>query len=111
MIADYFNEVVQVERVGFVSENSEITKRQEFLPYLENLCCNIQPLDSSLNSDFKDGFGKNLIMFCAVSDIVEGDRVTRENGTQYKIVAVETFEGIPGGRLKHSEITLRAFEQ
>jgi hypothetical protein len=110
MISDYFDEYVSVERMGFVAEGSEITQKKEFLPYISNLCCNIQPIDASISKDITDGFGKDLVLFCANNDIIEGDRIVREGGDAYRVVAVENFKGLPGVRVKHAEIIIRAFE-
>ena len=110
MLGDYFDEVVKIERLAFIAEGSEITRKQEFQTHLENVCCNIQPIEASITKDITDAFGKDLVMFCANADIVEGDRVVRKDGTIYRIVAIENFKGIPGGRLKHLEIIIRAFE-
>jgi len=110
MISDYFNEYVRVDRMGFIAEGSEITQKKGFVPFILNLCCNIQPIDASISKDITDGFGKDLVLFCANNDIVEGDRIVREDGEVYRVVAVENFIGLPGVNMKHAEIIIRAFE-
>lgn len=109
MIKDFYNELVDVERMDFVYEGSEITRKKEFISHLTNVCANIQPLDPSITQDINTAFGKNLLMFCDVLDIIEGDRIIWKT-EEYRIVGVEKYEAQTGFTGPHMEIQIRAFK-
>ena len=107
MILECYNEAVYTKRLQAVVG----TNKKEFGTYLENISCQIQPADSAISQDIDMGFGKNLLMFCGVVDIVEGDRVFRTiSGVdiEYRVVGIKTFKNM--GNNSHMEILIRIFQ-
>ena len=85
MIEIEYNQIIDVTRLTPTVNNTE-----EYDDHLSSVRCSIQPLDDSFNEDQKGSFGKDRLMFCAVVDIKENDKVLFD-GTTYRVVAVESF--------------------
>jgi hypothetical protein len=111
-----YNETVDVERLGYAggSGSGQISGPgadfKEFSVYIIGLRCLIQAFDEKIAQDITYGFGKEHLMFCAVRDIQEGDRVIRtEKGkdVEYRVTAVKKLEQ---GQNPHLEIKIRVFK-
>ena len=102
MINIEYNQLVDVSRLTSTTNNREI-----YDDHLDSVRCAIQPLDDSFNQDIVGSMGKDRLMFCAVQDIVEGDKVTFESKV-YKVVAVENFNDFRRQE-QHMEILIREY--
>lgn len=77
---------------------------EQYAAHLSDIPCHIQPLDDSYTEDLSGNFGKDKLMFCPVSDILEGDRVI-DGDDEYRVVAAESFEFL--GIVRHMELRIR----
>lgn len=103
-----YDETVDTKRMT----KAEDSNKKTLVANLSDLACHIQPDDSNITQDISVGFGKNLLMFCSVSDIIEGDRVYRtidEVVYEYRVVSVESFNNA-FGISSHMEVRIRAFK-
>lgn len=102
-ISNYFNRSCTLLREDFVS-GSDIKK--DFVQVGDQFSCHFQPLDEAIGQDGQGAFGKNWLIFCALRDIREGDKVVIDGG-EYKVAGVQNydFSGNP-----HLEVLLRAFK-
>jgi hypothetical protein len=99
-IEDHYDKNINTERL---SEESGIS---EYDPNLTGVAAHIQPLDEAYSEDLDGSFGKDSMMFCAVVDILEGDRVI--DGTdEYRVVGVKKYKFL--GEDKHMEVRIRQF--
>lgn len=103
MIENNYNQTIDVQRLATVSGN-----KKAYSAHLSDVDCHIQPLDPSISQDIEGGFGKDKLMFCAVADIQEGDRVIHGSDT-YKVVGIEKFDQFKK-RSHHMEVILRIFK-
>lgn len=115
MISDLYNEIVNVERLTTVTTEVDgqpvATKKKDFTAHLSDVDCHIQAYDEDITKDITNGFGKDLRLFCAVADIIEGDRVIRDpSGTpvEYRVVGVKKYDNY--GDNDHLEVRIRAFK-
>ena len=102
MIALQYDKTITVKRM--VEDESGIG--EEYVEFLTAIPCHIQPLDETFSTDLDGSFGKNSLMFCDVSDILEGDRII-EGANEYRVVGVESFHFL--GADRHMELTIRKF--
>jgi hypothetical protein len=108
MIESLYDETVDVKRLTQVDDGS----KKDFQAFLDDVACHIQPLEDNITQDITTGFGKDLLMFCAVADIREGDRVERTISSvvyEYRVVAVENYNNF-FRRPSHMELRIRAFK-
>lgn len=106
MISDLYNEYVNIERLATVTGN-----KKNFASHLSGVHCHIQAYDEDITKDITNGFGKDVRLFCAVADIVEGDRVIRDPGgtpVEYRVVGVKAYDNY--GDNDHMEVRIRAFK-
>lgn len=101
MIGLQYNDSVDIKRLAVVSG-----AKKTYGAHLSSVACHIQPLNDSIDQDISVGFGKNFVLFCAVLDIVEGDRVIW-GSKEYRIVGMESFTM---GTNPHMELTIRIFQ-
>jgi hypothetical protein len=113
-IEQNFSETVDVERLGYNngsgSGGSVANDFKEFSIFIIGLKCLIQDYDEKIGQDITYGFGKDKLLFCALKDIQEGDRVIRtQNGKDidYRVTAVKKFHQ---GLNPHMEIKIRVFK-
>jgi hypothetical protein len=99
-----YDKTVIVERIADVDSGD--AGEEEYKPHIASLSCHIQPLDESFSQDIDGQFGKDWILFCKVSDILEGDRIT-DGSDVYRVVGVETFNFL--GENRHMEIRIREY--
>ena len=101
MLEDHYTETVVVNRL------SSGTKKT-FEEHLTGVKCHIQPFEDDISQDITIGFGKDLLMFCDVVDIIEGDRIVW-NTEEYRVVGLMSdFSFLK--RAHHMEIRIRAFK-
>lgn len=100
MIASLYDKTATVKRLSDASN-----AKRTYGVHIASLPCHVQPQDRSITEDIEGGFGKNQLLFCAVNDIGEGDRIVIDS-EEYRIVGVETFDI---GRNPHMEILIRHF--
>lgn len=101
MIESQYNKSVTVQRLAD-EEESGYTEAYE--DYITNVACHIQPLDDSYGQDIEGNFGKDWLMFCAVADIAEGDRII-DGSEEYRVVSVESYRFL--GEPRHMELRIR----
>lgn len=99
MIEDQYNKMVDVQRVVDDSGNTEV-----YDDHITDLPCHIQPLDETFVQDIEGNFGKDWMMFCAVNDILEGDKII-DGADEYRVTGVESFEFL--GSPRHMELRIR----
>ena len=99
-IEQNYDRSVTVQRLD--DQTSSYT--EEYVNYLMSVPCHIQPLDDAYNQDVEGNFGKEWLMFCAVRDILEGDRII-DGAVEYRVVGVESFRFL--GEDRHMEVRLR----
>lgn len=99
-IEDHYDRTIDTERLFDDSGGGTET----YDTYLTGVACTIQPLDESFGEDLTGSFGKDFLMFCAVQDILEGDKVI-EDSTEYKVVGVESYAFL--GQDRHMEVRIR----
>lgn len=80
--------------------------KKEYVTYLEDEPCHLQPLSDSVTSDLEGGFGKDFLMYCDILDIKNTDRIFID-GLEYRITGLETLQ-FKGN--DHLELTVRAFK-
>lgn len=102
-IEAHYNQEFTSQRLTIVSGN-----KKDYQNQIVDEPCHVQPLDPSLSQDIEGGFGKDKLMFCAVKDIKEGDRVIIASDT-YRVVGVETYSNFLK-RANHMEVILRIFK-
>jgi len=98
-----YNKSVTIERFN----ENESGDGESYGPHLSAVPCCIQPLDESYTEDLSGSFGKDSFMFCAVQDIVEGDRVI-DGDDEYRIYGVKSHSFL--GRARHMELRIRKFK-
>lgn len=98
-IEENYDRTVKTQRVTEESGSNKETY-EDFLTGVE---CHIQPLEEGFTEDLDGNFAKDWMMFCAVLDILEGDRVV-DGDDEYKVVGVESFGW---DEPKHMEIRIR----
>lgn len=101
-----FNETVSVKRLTDVAG----TNKQIYDTHIAALSCHIQPLEPEISEDIDGGYGKNFLMFSAIDDVQEGDRIFRtvgEETKEYRVMGVERYD-FQGHA--HLEIIIRIFE-
>jgi hypothetical protein len=97
-----YDKTVSVERLTAIAE----TETEEYISHISSLLCHIQPLDESFSEDQPGSFSKDLMMFCAVSDILENDRIVFESNN-YLVVGVNIFNFL--GYDRHMEVRIKEF--
>lgn len=98
-----YNQTATTQRETAVSMS---TIKKSYTTNLTSFKCHVQPLDAEVFQDVPGGFGKNWLMFCPVLDIKEGDKVTVDGTTDYRVTGVENYNF---SRNPHLEVTIRAF--
>lgn len=101
-IQNKYDKIVNITRESFLSGS---TVKKAFVSHLIGVKCHIQPYESQIGEYMPGAFGKDMLMFCDVLDIKEGDHVILGEKT-YTVAGVETFDfsGNP-----HMEILIQAF--
>lgn len=99
-----YDKTVRVDRLTDVDSGD--AGEEEYTVHLTALPCHIQPLEDSFSEDLTGQFGKDHILFCAVNDILEGDRIT-DGSDVYRVVGVEQFKFL--GENRHMEIRIREY--
>jgi hypothetical protein len=79
---------------------------EEYADNIVDLECHIQSLDESFTEDLDGSFGKDSLMFCAISDILEGDRII-DGSDYYRVVGMKIFDF--GSINDHMELRIRMF--
>lgn len=102
MIKIDYNQIVSVSRLTPTVNNTE-----EYASHLTGVRASIQPLDDSFSEDIVGSMGKDRLMFCAVLDIVENDKVTFDSKV-YRVVAIENFNDFRRQE-QHMEILIREY--
>lgn len=97
-----YNRCVSVKRLTATAG----TENEQYDTHIEKLACHIQPLEDAYGEDLQGSFGKDWLMFCKVSDILENDLVV-DGSVEYRVVAVESFAFL--GRNRHMEVRIRRF--
>lgn len=102
MINIEYNQIVDVSRL-----TSAVNDTEEYTSHLTGVRASIQPIDDTFNEDQTGSFGKDRLMFCAVQDIKENDKVLF-GGTTFRVVAVEDFDDFRRQE-QHMEILIREY--
>lgn len=95
------------QRVSVLRLAEDTNDREVYESHLTGVRCEIQPLDDTFNEDITGSMGKDRLMFCAVQDIKEGDRVVFDLKT-YRVVALENFDDFRRQE-QHMEILIREY--
>lgn len=98
-----YTKIVDIQRF----DDNESGDGEAYGPHLSAVPCHIQPLDESYNEDLTGSFGKDSLMFCAVQDIVEGDRVI-DGSDEYRVYGVKSYNFL--GKNRHMELRIRKFK-
>jgi len=90
-ISQWFNNEVDVYRLSDVAD----TDNQAWVAHLDGtseVSCMIQPLDDAYGEDLEGGsYGKDFVLFCAVVDIKQGDKIV-DGSTEYIVQGVESYD-------------------
>lgn len=102
-IERHYNKTAVTKRMTDVEDSSGF---QDLQIVINELACHVQPLEDSISPDIVGGYGKDFLMFSAVVDLQEGDRVFIED-EEYRVMSVEKFRylGVP----KHLESRIRLY--
>lgn len=79
------------------------TDTEVYADYLENVSCNIQPLEDAYSQDFDGNYGLDFLMFCSDNDIDIKDKIVYNNN-EYIVVGKESYSLL--GK-KHLELRIR----
>ncbi len=104
-IDQFFTSEVEVKRL----EDTTDTDNEAFQDHLVGtsaIKCQIQPLDDSYNEDLEGSYGKDFVMFCAVVDIKQGDKIVNDS-VEYIVVGVESYDW---QGFSHMELRIRLTE-
>lgn len=85
-IAQFFDNEVTIQRL----EDTADTDNQAWGAHLTEVACQIQPLDDSFSEDLEGSYGKDFVMFCAVIDVKQGDKII-DNSVEYIVQGVESY--------------------
>jgi len=103
MLNDHYQETVTTQRLATTTGY-----KKNYVDNLTGVKCHIQPFEDDITQDVNTAFGKDLLMFCDVLDIIEADRVIWNN-EEYRVVGLmNNFEFLKTAR--HMEIRIRAFK-
>lgn len=97
-----YNKSVDIERL----DEDESGDGEQYGTHLTAVACHIQPLDESYTEDLSGSFGKDFLMYTAVADIKEGDRVI-DGSDEYRIYGVKSWNFL--GQNRHMELRIRKF--
>lgn len=97
-----YNSSVTVKRLTDVEE----TDNETYDIYLTDVPCHIQPLDEGFTEDMTGSFGKDSLLFCAVTDIKEEDLII-DGDNSYRVIGISSFTW--RGVEKHMEVRIRLF--
>lgn len=89
-ISQFFDNEVDVYRLADVAD----TDNEAWVAHLDGASavrCQIQPLDDSYDEDLEGSYGKDFVMFCAVVDIKQGDKIV-DGAVEYMVVGVESYD-------------------
>jgi len=105
---EYFNKTINTQRlVNELEESPESLESpedtEEYRLYLENIPCQIQPLEDSFGEDISGSYGKDFLMFCGVCDIKEKDKII-DGELEYIVNGVEEYNFL--GK-SHMELRIR----
>lgn len=101
-ISDQYDRQVDTYRLAPASGEAE-----DFQLNLEEIDCEIQPLEESFSQDLQGSFGKDFLMFTdAGHDIKEGDRI-KDGDDVYRVTGVEKYAF--QGQSRHQELRIRRF--
>src|ERR1043165_1367026 len=107
MLESFYTKTARVDRLTTVlDEESSPTAKIDYTTHIESLACHIQPLDDTITQDIPGGFGKNFLMFSAIADIDEGDRVIIDS-VEYRVMGTEALSL---GNNPHQETIIRVFQ-
>ncbi len=95
-----YNRTVDVERIA-----EDAGPTESYAAHLSGVPCHIQPLDDSFTEQLTGSYGKDWLLFCDATDILEGDLVTDDADVEYKVVGVESFHFL--NQPRHMEVRLR----
>lgn len=104
-ITAHYDRTALIKRMEPVSEGSE---KKALALHIEEYPCHIQPFEDKFSEDMQGSFGKDFLMFGAVADIQQGDRVFLNDTKEYRVVSVESFSFRCVS--KHMECRIRIFE-
>lgn len=79
----FYTQSVDVYRLADDTESPNDT--ESYGAHLESVACCIQPWDMAFRRDFNDGYAKDFVMYCAVVDIQEHDKII--DGTDEYVVS------------------------
>jgi len=108
MISRHYTQTASTERLGWVVDEDEQTNKREYQTNLASVKCHVQADTDDITKDGTATFGKDWLMFCAIVDIIEGDRVTI-GSNKYRVVGVSQYPAL-SGRTSHMEVKLRLFK-
>lgn len=103
-IERHYNKTATTKRMMATDDSSGF---QELETVLTDLACHVQPLEDSISPDITGGFGKDFLMFCAIVNLKEGDRVFIDND-EYRVVSMEKLRYM--GQPKHIEARIRIYD-
>lgn len=86
-INQWFDNEVIIKRLEDIAD----TDNQAWGDHLTEIACQIQPLDDSYSEDLEGSYGKDFVMFCAVIEVKQGDKII-DNSTEYIVMGVESYD-------------------
>jgi len=110
MLESFYTKTARVDRLTTVTEVIDdvptATAKKNYTTHIASLACHVQPLDDTITQDIPGGFGKNFLMFSAIADIDEGDRVIIDS-VEYRVMGTEALSV---GNNPHQETIIRVFQ-
>ena len=87
-INQWFDNEVDIKRL---EDTAGTDDNEDWGDHLSDVSCQIQPLDDSYGEDLEGSYGKDFVMFCAVIDVKQGDKIV-DNSVEYLVVGVESYD-------------------
>jgi len=107
MLESFYTKTARVDRLTTVlDDEDQPTAKRDYTTHIASLACHVQPLDDTITQDIPGGFGKNFLMFSAVADIIETDRVIIDS-VEYRVIGTEALSV---GDKPHQETIIRIFK-
>lgn len=88
-ISQFFDNEVDVYRLTDTAD----TDNEAWVAHLDGtsaVSCQIQPLEDAYSEDLEGSYGKDFLMFCAVVDILVGDKIV-DGSAEYIVKGVESY--------------------
>ena len=87
---ELFDKNIDVYRLTGDESPESPEDTESYQLHLNDVSCNIQPLDDSYGEDLRGSYGKDFVMFCLYHDIKEKDKII-DGLDEYIVVGVERY--------------------